>query len=189
MTTVLLVRHAEPSIDIELPAAEWSLTERGIRSTNLLATELASFRPTVIIASPERKAIDTARLLSDSLGIPCEQEDRFSEHGADPGEFLADYGEFRALVKRHFDHPDQMIMRGESAHAAGLRFGDAIQSWLERSPAELPVIVSHGRILSSWLGSVSGTSAWEIWTELRMPDLIQVNLTARTYRSIDVPLF
>ncbi len=80
-------------------------------------------------------------------------------------------------------------MRGESARAAGLRFADAVQSLLVRPEGEVPVIVSHGRIMSSWLGSVSGIFAWEIWTELRMPDLIEVDLAAKTFRSIDVPLF
>jgi hypothetical protein len=32
-------------------------------------------------------------------------------------------------------------------------------------------------------------SAWDVWTELRMPDLIEVDLEQRTYRSIDIPLF
>jgi broad specificity phosphatase PhoE len=188
MNRLLLVRHAEPSIDPAVAASEWSLAERGVRSASLVAAELARFGPTMIIASPERKAIDTARILSDGLGLPLEVDNRFSEHGAEPGEFMAEYGTFRDLVKRHFDRPDETVMRGESSRAAGLRFAEAVQDRLAHSPNDLPVIVSHGRIMSSWLGSLAGSSAWEIWTGLRMPDLIDVDLATGTFRAVDVSL-
>lgn len=189
MNRVMLVRHAEPDIDIALPAADWALTARGVASTQRLAIELARFRPPRVIASPERKALETARILAGALDIPIELDDRFAEQGADAGQFLADYAEFRALVRRHFDRPEEVVLRGESAHAAGERFASGVRSSLETmAPADLPVIVSHGRIIASWLASLTGSSAWDIWTELRLPDLLDVDIDGKTFRSVEIPL-
>lgn len=191
MHRVMLVRHAEPQIEIDVPAAEWCLTSRGVASTQRLAVELAKAHPTLVVASPERKALETARIVAGALGLPLEQDERVSEQGAEAGQFLTDYAEFRALVRHHFDHPDEVVMRRESSHAAGERFGEAVRSRIDPDAGTetgLPVIVSHGRIMASWLASVTGVSAWEIWTELRMPDLLDVDLDTGIFRSIDVPI-
>ena len=188
MPRVMLVRHAEPHIDIDLPAAEWSLTPRGVASTQRLAVELLAANPSLIIASPERKALETARILAGALDVPIEQDERFSEQGAEAGQFLTDYAEFRALVRHHFDHPDEVVLRQESSHAARERFGEAVDARLETAASGVPVIVSHGRIMASWLASLTGSSAWEIWTALRLPDLLDVDIDGRTYRSVDIPL-
>ncbi len=189
MRRLMLVRHAEPHIDIDLPAAEWFLTPRGVERTRRLAAELIAANPSLILASPERKALETARILAGEFNLPIEQDERFSEQGAEAGQFLTDYAEFRALVRYHFDHPDEVVLRQESSRAAATRFGEALRTRFERlDPAGPPVIVSHGRIMASWLASLTGASAWDIWTELRLPDLLDVDLERGTFRSIDVPL-
>ncbi|MDQ3442046.1 MAG: phosphoglycerate mutase family protein [Chloroflexota bacterium] len=187
MHRVLLVRHAEPNIDIDQPAGEWSLTPRGVASTQRLAVELKAAYPALIVASPERKALETAQILGEELNLPIEQDARFSEQGAEAGQFLTDYAEFRALVRYHFDHPDEVVLRQETSHAAGERFAEALLTRLEPlgSPGP-PVIVSHGRIMASWLASLTGSGAWDIWTALRLPDLLDVDIDGKTFRSLDV---
>ncbi len=188
MQRVMLVRHAEPHIDVSLPAAEWSLTPRGVARARLLATVLIDANPSLIVASPERKALETARILAGELNVPIEQDERFSEQGAEAGQFLTDYAEFRALVRHHFDHPDEIVLRQESSRAAGARFGEAIGARLEAGGSTgVPVVVSHGRIMASWLAFLTGANAWDIWTGLRLPDLLDVDVERGTSRSIDVP--
>lgn len=189
MRRVLLVRHAEPHIEIDLPASEWSLTPRGVASTQRLAAELMALRPALIVASPERKALQTAHVLAGELNLPIEIDEHFSEQGAEAGQFLTDYAEFRALVRHHFDHPDEVVLRQESSRAAADRFGAALDDRLRvLTPDDVPVIVSHGRIMASWLASLTDTEAWEIWTALRLPDLLDVDLDAGTFLSVDIPL-
>jgi len=191
MNRVLLVRHAEPDIDVAVPAEEWSLTARGVESTSRLATILADLAPTVIVTSPERKAVETGRVIAGSLGLPLEQDASFSEHGASPLKFMTDYAEFRELVKRHFAEPDRIVMRDESSRDAGERFGRGIRQLEQQStsPADVPVIVSHGRIMASWLAGLTGGSPWEIWNDFRMPDLIEVDLSQATMRKVPFPLY
>lgn len=183
---IVLVRHAEPEIEVDVPAEAWPLTVRGIESTRRLVPALRELGPTRIVASPERKAIETAEVLAGELALPVAQDTRFAEQGAEAGQFLTDYSAFRDLVRQHFAQPDEVVMRGESARAAGARFAAGVEACVGTG---LPVVVSHGRIIASWLAAVTGEPAWALWTGLRMPDLIEVDLSAPSFRSIPVPLF
>jgi 2,3-bisphosphoglycerate-dependent phosphoglycerate mutase len=188
MNRVILVRHAEPQVEIEIPAAAWSLTTRGEQATRRLVPRLASLRPGVVVTSPERKALQTAGLLAEGLELSLQQDERFSEQGAEVGEFFPDYSDFRARVEEHFARPDEVVFRGESSHAAADRFASGVASLRESATTGVPIIVSHGRIMASWLASVTGEPALGIWTSLRMPDLIEVDLDTLRYRSIPVDL-
>jgi len=182
---IVLVRHAEPEIDADKPAAEWALTLRGEQSTRLLCDAVRDLGPTRVIASPELKAIQTGQIIAGALDLPFAEDERLAEQGAGPGEFLTDYTQFRALVRRHFAEPGTAVMRGESSYDAGRRYDAAVR---DAAADGAPVLVSHGRIMASWLSSLTGQDAWGIWTDLRMPDLIEVDLEARTFRPIRVPL-
>ncbi len=190
MNRLIVVRHAEPDIDFLKPAAEWPLTSRGVESTRRLATVLSRLHPTAIVASPERKAVETAMLIAESLELPMSIDERIAEQGAGPDEFIEDYNEFRSLVQRHFEQPDDLVFRREPSRAAGERFGRCVESCVGQAEEPgVPVLVSHGRIMASWLGRVVDQSPWDIWNEFRMPDLIEVDLDAATYRAHEVPLF
>jgi broad specificity phosphatase PhoE len=129
-------------------------------------------------------------LIAESLELPMSIDERIAEQGAGPDEFLEDYNEFRALVRQHFESPDDLVFRREPSRAAGERFGQCVASCRERAEGtDVPVLVSHGRIMASWLGSLVNRPAWDIWNEFRMPDLIEVHLDKATYRAHEVPLF
>lgn len=188
MDRIVLVRHAEPDIDPQVAAADWGLTARGVQASRRLAVVLSGLNPGWIVTSPERKARETAALLAESLEIPVETDERLAEHGAGPNEFFADYNEFRQLVEAHFAHPDQVVFRGEASSTAAARFGNSVTDCAARLDHGMPVLVSHGRIIASWLSGMSGHPATEIWNELRMPDLIEVDLQRGTFVSHHVSL-
>lgn len=187
MNRLLVVRHAEPEIEVDIPASEWKLTERGIASTTRLASVLAEYTPSLVVTSPERKAVETARVLADVLGLPVVQQAHFAEQGAGPHEFIEDYGEFQELVQRFFERRDEVVMRRESAAAAAKRFDDGLRE-LAAHDGTL-VLVTHGRILSSWLSGWCGASAWDIWTALRLPDAMDIDFEGRTFRPLAFSLY
>lgn len=189
MEHVILVRHAEPEVNPAQAAAEWSLTDRGILAARRLATVLSGFGPGYIITSPERKAHETAALLAESLDLAVAEDTRLAEQGAGPDEFIPDYGQFRHLVHDHFSQPETVVFRGEASGAAGKRLAACVAGCREHDGEEgVPVLVSHGRIMASWLSQVSGRDPWSIWNDFRLPDLIVVDLAGGTFRSIDVPI-
>jgi len=186
MNRLLLVRHAEPEIDVSIPASTWRLTARGVASSGRLAAALSDFAPARIVSSPEVKAVETGRVVAEAFGLPLTQDDRFAEQGAGPDEFIEDYREFRALVRRFFAEPQAVVLRGESCQSAAERFADGVNAV---SGDDVVAIVTHGRIMASWLAMLSGGTAWDIWTALRMPDLIDVDLDAQAYRTVAFSLF
>jgi 2,3-bisphosphoglycerate-dependent phosphoglycerate mutase len=186
MERLILVRHAEPEVNPAQAAAEWPLTARGELATRRLATVLSGFQPDWIITSPERKARETAALIAESLEIPVADDPLIAEHGAGPDEFILDYGKFRDLVQEHFAHPTVAVFRDEAAADAARRMAECVDQAVDAEG--LPVLVSHGRIMASWLAELTGQDAWEIWTGFHLPELIEVDLASRTFRSYDVPL-
>lgn len=186
MQRLVLIRHAEPEIEAHVPASSWRLTARGEASTRRLATELAALAPDRLITSPERKAVETARVAADALGLPIAEDDRFAEQGAGPDEFIEDYREFRARVREFFSRPGEVVWRRESAQAARERFNAGVDDLV--AAGGTPVVVTHGRIMSAWLAAFTGGDAWDIWTGLRMPDLLDVDVEARAFRRVDFPL-
>jgi probable phosphoglycerate mutase len=183
MRRLLLVRHAEPDIDFAVPSSAWPLTERGKVSSGRLAEAASGFAPTRVVTSPEVKAVETGRILADTFNLPLTEDDRFAEHGAGPDDFIADYREFRAKVRQFFTTPDAVVFRSESCAAAGARFAEGIRS-LASEETDLPLVVTHGRIMASWLAMLTGGTAWDIWIGLRLPDLIEVDLNAQAFRTV-----
>jgi 2,3-bisphosphoglycerate-dependent phosphoglycerate mutase len=186
MERLILVRHAEPEVNPAQAAAEWPLTTRGALAVRRLATVLSGLEPTWIITSPERKARETAALLAESLEIPVAEDELIAEQGAGPDEFIADYQTFRGLVQTHFAQPRDVVFRNEAAADAARRMTTCVDRC--RAAGGVPVLVSHGRIMASWLADLTGQDPWEIWNSFHLPDLIEANPTARTFRSHHVPL-
>lgn len=79
-----------------------------------------------------------------------------------------------------FNHPEAPILGPESAAAAAERMREAIQD-LTALPA---AVVSHGRIISAYLGSLIGIHGFRIWEALKMPDVLLVYPSARRVRRI-----
>lgn len=186
MERLILVRHAEPEIDPSLDAAAWPLTSRGEVAARRLATVLSGLQPGWIITSPERKARETAALIAESLEIPVADDPLLAEQGAGPDEFIHDYRDFRDRVRAHFAQPGEAVFRNETAADAAQRMWVCVDQC--RDAGGVPVLVSHGRIMASWLADVTGQDAWSIWNDFRMPDLLEVDLRERTFRSHHVPL-
>lgn len=73
MKTLYLVRHAQASKeDTSLPDRDRPLNPRGEHDAPLMGQRLArrGARPDLLLTSPARRALTTARLLAEALGLP-----------------------------------------------------------------------------------------------------------------------
>lgn len=64
-----------------------------------------------------------------------------------------------------------MVFEQETAIAALARFSRAVVSVLAAHPEGDIVIVTHGRVLSLYLGALTATNPSAIWKGLGLPDL------------------
>jgi histidine phosphatase superfamily protein (branch 1) len=67
---LILVKHAEPVVEPDVPSNRWELSERGKDRCVALAERLRRYRPAAVVASEERKAAQTAGLVAERLGMP-----------------------------------------------------------------------------------------------------------------------
>jgi len=163
---LFLVRHAMPDHRAETPAAGWELGEVGRRA----AESLSHVLPTgaLLVASPEPKARQTLE-----PGGPVTTDRRFREVDRDePYD-----GDFRA--RRHAyvigtEHP------GWEPHAEVIaRFAAGVDFWLPRAGDQPLVIATHGMAMTLWLTTVGLDDPGEFWSDLRFPDMFEVNPDTR----------
>lgn len=168
--SLILVRHAEPIIDLEQPASEWQLSAAGRRETQRLAGELRDYCIHEIVSSAEPKATQTAAILAEELGVTWRTAPGLHEHerGQQP---WREPQAWQQLLADFFAHPGNLVFGVETASAALRRFRQALAATLKTAPDGNLVIVSHGTVISLLLADLAGQDAFEIWCGLAMPDL------------------
>ena len=157
---MILIRHARSVVDPATPAADWSLAPGAVESAAELGQHLQA---TTLIASTERKAIDTAAALG--LG-PVLVSEAFCE-----------------VTRPFYDDPnglDETVARwfagetvdGWEPHAEAVtRFAGG----LAEHAGDGLVVVTHGTVMTAWLASTGAvTDPMAFWRDLRMPDAFAV---------------
>lgn len=180
---IVLVRHAMPVVDAGMPPASWSISAEGIAASERIAGVLAPLGIDVVITSTESKAIATGKPIAARTGTVLTTDARLGEQGLDQVPWIADAGDLRSAVERHFAAPDEAVFGPESANAAAARFAAATE--VARTSGSLPAVVSHGRIMSAWVSTVTSTAAATIWRSLRFPDALLIDLETRTWERVD----
>jgi broad specificity phosphatase PhoE len=173
MPRLCLVRHTTPEVNPDRPAEEWAVGEEGRLQVEAIVDEVREIGPTAIVSSPELKARVTAEILAQGTGLDVRIDDRLAEQGLGAVPFYGGHDEFHARVREHFSLPDAVILGNESSRAAASRFNEVVQAF---GPNDVPVLVSHGRILSAWLASQVALDAYDIWENLQMPDALLVEI-------------
>jgi len=150
--------------------AKWPLAAGQLDEIGRTRSALRLGADTVVVASTERKAIETAEAVAG-------------------GRDIAPSKEFREVRKPWFDEAD-----AHRAAAARYLAGEVLADWeplaeaAERFQAgvdahrgvEELVIATHGMVMSAWLTTVVELpDPFLFWSGLRMPDAWQVDLVAR----------
>ena len=176
MTRVVLIRHAEPFVEISTPGSQWRLTLEGKDNAGVLGARVVGSSPIAHVwASPERKARETA-------------EHAFPSAAARVREQLGE------VTKPWYPTTDELTQ----AVASYLR-GDVVEGWERREdvvarlaqleadigPEERLAVVSHGVVLTVWLdhqGVLEDPFAF--WSELRTPDAWELDLDEKSLERI-----
>ena len=162
MARVLLVRHCESSGQ----APDAPLSTRGSVQAEALADFLAPRGVGRILSSPYLRARQTIEPFARVAGLPVELDDRLAERRLSK-EPIADW---REVVRRSFVEPAFSVPGGESGAETLARGFAAIRAALDLD-GPVPVIVSHGQLLSLVLHSVDPTFGYDGWEALSNPDV------------------
>ena len=162
ISRLLLVRHCESTG----PDPEAPLSARGLEQARVLADALAPLAPDHLVSSPFLRARQSVAPLAAALGLTVAIEPRLAERrlGIDP------FGDWRAGLRAAFDDPDRAYPDGESGLEAQRRGRAAVIDVL-RAGHRLPVLATHGNLLSLFLASVDGRFGYAEWEQLANPDV------------------
>jgi 2,3-bisphosphoglycerate-dependent phosphoglycerate mutase len=164
---LLLVRHCESSG----PAPDAPLTGRGHEQARTLATQLAPLAPDHIVSSPFERARQSVAPLAAALELAVAIEPRLAERrlGVDP------FGDWRQGLRASFADLDRSYPDGESARTAQQRGRAAVEEVL-RGAHRLPVLATHGNLLSLLLASIDGRFGYGDWEQLANPDVFVLTI-------------
>ncbi|MBJ7412085.1 MAG: histidine phosphatase family protein [Phenylobacterium sp.] len=167
MTTasLILVRHGRPVINPDIPPPQWGLCPEGREAVAALAERLVPFAPKAAISSPEPKALQTAEIIGQRLGLAVEVEHGLHEHKRQHTSFGTEE-DFRQRIAQVFANPHVPAPGGESAEEACRRVAAA----LEAHPVRPLVAVTHGTVLSLYVAKLLGLDAHDLWRNLHTPD-------------------
>lgn len=146
MKRVYIVRHGESEANVSGLASgpDTPLTLEGERQALVIAERFARLDVDVIIASPYRRAAETARIINDVVKKPLVHSDLFVEK-RNPSEHtgVVAYDRKEVSLSRHFTEPDWRHSDEDSFTEIKARAQGALGFLLAR-PEENILVVSHG---------------------------------------------
>ncbi|MBL8771782.1 MAG: histidine phosphatase family protein [Phenylobacterium sp.] len=176
---LILVRHGRPAIDPATPSTTWSLCPEGRAGCEKLADRILDYAPTTIVSSPEPKALETAQVLAARAGLPVEVDPGLHEHKRHHLSFGTEEA-FRQRIAAVFAKPSEPVGGQETAHEAAERLAAA----LARHQGAPLLAVTHGTVLSMYLGEKLDCDAHDLWRSLHMPDAFVLDAEGRLIERI-----
>lgn len=146
MAYALYISHPQVQIDPDVPVPQWGLTARGRERTQGFASAVLVKSLTRIVSSDETKAVETAGILAEALGLTPEVAEGLGEIDRSvPGYVPAD--RFEELANLCFSKPDELAEGWERAVDAQSRVVRAVEAVLVGHDVSKPIaIVGHGGV-------------------------------------------
>lgn len=136
----LYVTHPEVVIDPTVPSTEWRLSPDGRARAEAFATRSVLPKGARIIASTERKTMETAAILSG--GKPFDSDDLLRENERSATQFVGPE-KFAALFDAMYAHPDVSAAGWETASTTQQRVIAAVTAALGNQSLTT-IFVGHG---------------------------------------------
>jgi broad specificity phosphatase PhoE len=155
VTNVFFITHPEVVVDPRIPVPQWKLSARGIARAHRMLEQDWVADIGHIVASEERKAMDTAELLAGHLGLSFATRAELRENDRSATGYLQ-RGEFEATADLFFKQPDRSVRGWEPARAAQARIVDVIDGILKAAPPVNIAVIAHGGVGALLLCKLKG---------------------------------
>jgi len=191
MRKLILIKHASPQVQPDLPPERWPLSDEGKAKCALLAEHLAAYSPAVVVSSDEMKAEETGQILAERLGVSHHVAADLHEHDRSNVPQLST-AEFISLMELLFRRPWDLVLGKETAVAALSRFESALDEVLMEHPAGNVAVVSHGTVIALLLEKLEPKRrGFDAWRAMKLPSFAVLSVPAmaldRVVENIDNP--
>ena len=159
-----MLRHCE--------SAGWApqapLTRRGCEQAAGLVDILGEMSVDHIVSSPFRRAYESIAPFAASRGLEVHTDGGLAERRRSDKPLE----NWREWVRRSFSDLDFCAPEGESGREVALRGSIALSESLESSH-KLPLLSTHGQLLSFLANSLNPEFGYESWGEMSFPALLR----------------
>jgi broad specificity phosphatase PhoE len=169
MRRLHLIRHGPVRVGLGRPSSQWELAPGAREAVAALACKVRDAGIRRVVSSSETKAVQTARVLAEELGVPVESRPGLEEHHRLPEHRIPSDDAFRRAIAELFARPTEIVFGAESASMALERFHRAIHAIMAETGGD-ELVVSHGTVISLLVERGRNASALSIWRSLQMPD-------------------
>ncbi len=147
--TVFYVTHPQVAVDPSIPVTAWGLDDRGRERARAMLGQpwISGIRR--IVSSNETKAIETATIVADHLGVTFEVRDGLGENDRAATGFVPP-AEFEVLADAFFADPEVSVRGWERAIDAQRRIVTAMDTCLSETIDGDVMIVGHGGVGTLW---------------------------------------
>ncbi|MFG1287174.1 histidine phosphatase family protein [Xanthobacter versatilis] len=158
MTDFLYLTHPQVAVDPAVPVPRWGLSEVGRARTRAFAAraDLSPYRR--IVSSTEVKAMETAALLAEALGLAVEVAEGLEENDRSATGYLPE-AQFQQMADAFFARPQESVAGWERAQDAQARIVAAVTRTLAelQDHRQVPVLfVGHGGVGTLLLCHLAG---------------------------------
>lgn len=176
LSKLFVVRHAQVTVDFNIPPSDWSISVEGIQSARELSLQQSWGGVSRIYHSPENKAVATAKIISEVSGVPTKGEDDLRELRIPT---IQPHDEFLRRVGEYFAGSNDPEF--EDWNNATERIVSCVQRIVRNENGNSVAIVSHGRILTVLFSHIlKRRMKVDEWQSIRMPDLSVIDLDSWT---------
>ncbi|MFT3974534.1 MAG: histidine phosphatase family protein [Amaricoccus sp.] len=178
MAELLFITHPEVVMDPGQPVARWHLSSAGIARARVFAESGVADGVSVVWASAETKAIETAGIVAARLGLGVAVEPGLGENDRSATGFLPP-AEFERTADAFFARPEESVRGWERAVDAQARVSAAVRRIVAGHEAGDLAVVAHGAVGALLLAALEGAAIGRQWDQpfqghfwrARLPDL------------------
>lgn len=168
--TVTFLRHFKTEIDPEEPQSEWNLSDKG-KEQQKDFIQSNEFDYDIIYSSPEKKALETARKISDEADIPLVVSSDLKEVDRSREGFIEDHEKYIDMVERYLEKEEIGFdwENFEEAEKRILSFSNTVD------PEKDILAVTHGMLISTFMPELFEQDRFDFWQSLGFGDTFEVN--------------
>jgi broad specificity phosphatase PhoE len=138
------ITHPQIIVDPSLPVPQWHLSAQGRERVQQM--NVAAFGATkTIISSAEVKAVETAQIISNQIGVSFQQRPAMHENDRSSTGFLPS-DEFEKMADAFFAEPNKCVRGWESALDAQARIVAETIAILDENPISDILLIGHGAV-------------------------------------------
>ena len=171
MPKLILIKHAHSQMTPGVPPEQWGLSDQGRERCGALAARLSAHTPDLIFSSEERKALQTAELLSNELKRPWQAVAGVQEHDRGNVPVMATK-DFISAMAQVFRRPQERVLGRESADQALTRFERALSGLLDRHTEEDVAVVTHGTVIALFAAEHADVDPFLNWRQMGLPSFM-----------------